>query len=182
MPAKGPRKKKKTGRPSAYRPEYVKQAYHLALLGATDADMASALDVNPSTINRWKLDHPDFCASIKRGKEEADGMVAKSLYRRALGYSHPAVKIITVARGNNGGSDVEQVPYTERYAPDTTAAIFWLKNRRPDLWRDKHDVEHSGEVKGTGVLAVPVPIDSEQWAIAAVAQQAQLIARPSIVS
>ena len=38
------------------------------------------------------------------------------------------------------------VPYTERYPPDTTAAIFWLKNRRPDLWRDKHRIEHSGQV------------------------------------
>jgi transposase-like protein len=174
-------KAKKTGRPSAYRPEFTKQAYHLALLGATDADIARALGVSDTTIDNWKRQHPEFLGSLKAGKDQADANVAKSLYRRALGYSHPAVKIITVARGGNAGSDVEEVPYTERYAPDTTAAIFWLKNRRPDLWRDKHDLEHSGEVKGTGVLAVPVPLGSEQWATTAAAQQAQLIARPSSI-
>lgn len=182
MPAKGSRQKKKTGRPSAYRPEYAKQAYHLALLGATDADLARAFSVSHATIDNWKAKHPDFLGSLKAGKEQADANVAKSLYRRALGFSHKAVKILTVAQGNNGGSVVEEVPYVEKYPPDTTAAIFWLKNRRPDLWRDKQDVEHSGEVKASGVLAVPVPITSDQWGKAAAEQQAQLTARPSIVS
>lgn len=181
MPQKGQRTKKKTGRPSSYRPEYAKQAYHLALLGATDADMARAFGVSQPTIDNWKKQHPDFLGSLKAGKEEADANVAKSLYRRALGYSHKAVKILAVAVGNNGGSEVEEVPYMERYPPDTTAAIFWLKNRRPDLWRDKQNVEHSGEVRGTGVLAVPVPIDSDQWATTAAKQQAHLIARPATV-
>lgn len=141
----------KRGRPSSYRSEYAKQAYHLTLLGATDADMARAFDVDERTINRWKEDHDAFCQSLKQGKAEADARVARSLFHRANGYSHPAVKIITVADGNNQGSHVEQVPYVERYPPDTTAAIFWLKNRRPDLWRDKQDVEHSGRVEHTQV-------------------------------
>jgi hypothetical protein len=147
MPAKKPASlKRQGGRPTLYKPEYAKQAYHLALLGATDADMARAFDVSDATIDNWKAQHSEFLGSIKRGKDEADANVAKSLYRRALGYSHPAVKIVTVARGNNMGSDVEQVPYVERYPPDTTAGIFWLKNRRPDKWRDKRDVEHTGTV------------------------------------
>lgn len=119
------------------------------MLGATDADLARAFDVAESTINLWKLHQPEFSESIKRGKDEADANVAKSLYRRALGYSHKAVKILTVAMGNNQGSQVEEVPYVERYAPDTTAAIFWLKNRRPDKWRDKQEVEHGGTVNHT---------------------------------
>jgi hypothetical protein len=126
------------GRPTAYRPEYVKQAFHLALLGATDSDLADAFDVDVSTVERWKVRHAEFRGSLKRGKAQADAMVAKSLYRRALGYSHPAVKILTLSNaGENGGSSIAQVPYIERYPPDTTACIFWLKNRRPADWRDR---------------------------------------------
>lgn len=171
MPAKG-------GRPSKYRHEFVRQAYHLALLGATDADLANAFDVRLSTVALWKRRQPEFSDALKKGKSEADANVAKSLYRRAIGYSHPAVKIIAVAQGNNQGSAVEQVPYVERYPPDTVAAIFWLKNRRPDLWRDKRDVEHSGAVDTSGVLAVPVPVGSDQWGQAAKAQQAALMSNP----
>lgn len=132
--------RKKRGQPTAYRSEYAQQAYKLCLLGATDKDLASFFSVSEATINNWKQAHHDFLESLKGGKEQADANVAKSLYRRALGYSHDAVKILAVANGNNMGSSVEQVPYIERYPPDTTAAIFWLKNRRPDVWRDKHEV------------------------------------------
>lgn len=36
---------------------------------------------------------------------------------------------------------------TKEVIPDTTAQIFWLKNRKPDDWRDKQVVQHDGEVK-----------------------------------
>lgn len=144
--SKGPGKtakkvRTKPGRPSVFKPEYSEQAYHLALLGATDSGIARALGVSDRTVDGWKTAHPEFLRSLKAGKEEADATVAKSLYQRALGYSHPAVKIITVADGNNQGSHVEQVPYTEHYPPDTTACIFWLKNRQREQWRDKMDHE-----------------------------------------
>lgn len=129
---------RKVGRPTQYRAEYADLARKFCLLGATDADLARSFEVGEATVNRWKLAHPEFCASIKAGKEEADANVAKSLYRRALGYTHPAVKIFC-----NAG-EVTEAPYTERYPPDTTAAIFWLKNRKPEVWRDKQDVEHAG--------------------------------------
>lgn len=127
---------KKGGRPSTYRPKYAKQAYKLCLLGATDAELADFFGVNERTINRWKIAHEDFCQSLKAGKQEADATVAERLYRRALGYRHRAVKIVADAK--TGTEHV--VPYTEHYPPDTTAAIFWLKNRRPEQWRDRHDV------------------------------------------
>jgi hypothetical protein len=134
--------RKSVGRPSAYRADYAEQAFRLCLLGATDIELAEAFDVTDTTINNWKHAHPEFLASIKRGKDEADAKVAQSLYRRALGYEHPAVKIAADAKT---GEHV-MVPYTERYPPDTAAAIFWLKNRQRAKWRDKQDVEHSGEL------------------------------------
>ena len=127
------------GRPSSFKPEYVEQVRKLCLLGATDPELADFFGVSISTVKNWKRAHPDFLSALKAGKLQADAEVAQRLYRRALGYSHRAVKILTVARGYNQGSDVVEHPYVERYPPDTTACIFWLKNRRPEQWRDKPD-------------------------------------------
>jgi hypothetical protein len=94
--------------------------------------------VKVSTIYCWKKAHPEFSEALKKGKTLADAEVAEKLYHRACGYSHPAVKIFQYE-----GTPVE-VPYTEHYPPDTTAAIFWLKNRQPSKWRDKRESEISG--------------------------------------
>ncbi len=128
-------------RPTAYKPEYARQARKLCLLGATDKELADFFEVSEVTINAWKKKHPAFLKSLKAGKDVADARVADKLYHRALGYKHKAVKIMAVARGNNGGSEIEEVPYVEHYPPDTTAAIFWLKNRRPEQWRDRQNVD-----------------------------------------
>jgi hypothetical protein len=137
---------KKGGRPSRYRAEFAEQAFNLCLLGATDADLARAFDVSEQTVNAWKQAHPAFLESLKKGKEQADARVARSLFRRATGYSHKAVKIVADAK--TGQEHI--VPYVERYPPDTTAAIFWLKNRRPEQWRDKQQLEHSGGIGAPG--------------------------------
>lgn len=134
--------KTKRGRPTKYLKEYCEQAYKLCLLGATDAQLGDFFEVSEQTINTWKKKHPEFLESMKRGKDVADAEMAHSLFHRGIGYSHEAVKIITVSDGNNMGSHVEKVPYVEHYPPDTAAAFIWLKNRRPDLWRDKQEIEH----------------------------------------
>jgi transcriptional regulator with XRE-family HTH domain len=126
-------------RPSSYRTEYADQAEKLCKLGATDKQIADFFGVSEQTVNNWKQAHPEFLESLRSGKELADANVASSLYQRAMGYSHEAVKIAASPTGEHVA-----VPYVERYPPDTTAAIFWLKNRRPDLWRDRHTQEISG--------------------------------------
>ena len=137
---------KKTGRPSSYRPEFAGQAAKLCALGATDSVLADFFGVADATIDNWKVAHPTFLGSLKDAKDALDAQVEQSLFRRAMGWEHDAVKIITVARGNNGGSVVEEVPYVEHYPGDTTAMIFWLKNRQPVRWRDKQELEHSGKI------------------------------------
>jgi hypothetical protein len=127
------------GRPSSYKPEYAEQAGKLCKLGATDKELADFFEVTEQTVNNWKTDFPSFFESLKRGKHEADDRVEHSLYRRALGYSHDAVKIFCSKEG-----DVTKVEYVEHYPPDTVACIFWLKNRRSDEWRDKIDIAQSG--------------------------------------
>ena len=127
--------KSNAGRPTKYRSEFAEQAYKYCLLGADDKKLAYLFEVDESTINRWKKDHKEFCESIKNGKEIADAEIASSLFHRAKGYSHPEDKIF-----NNQGVELV-VPTIKHYPPDTTAAIFWLKNRQKDNWRDKQEVD-----------------------------------------
>jgi len=129
------------GRPTAYKEEYNEQVFKLCLLGATDADIANFFEVTETTINNWKIDYPTFFESIKRGKERADATVAESLYKRANGYEHPDVDIKMYE------GEIIQTPLVKHYPPDTTAAIFWLKNRKSAHWRDKQEIEHSGGVE-----------------------------------
>lgn len=125
------------GRPTLYDPGFAVQAEKLCKLGATDLEIADFFDIHVSTLYRWKHTHPDFCDAIRRAKEVADDIVEESLFRRATGYSHEAVKIFMPA----GAPAPVYAPYTEHFPPDATAMIFWLKNRQPDKWRDRHEIE-----------------------------------------
>lgn len=148
--------KKRTGRPSSFREEYVEQVRKLCLLGAKDEEIANFFNVAVSTLSLWKTTHPEFSAALKEGKAAADSVVADSLFHRAKGYSHQAVKIMQYE-----GEPIE-VPYVEHYPPDTTACIFWLKNRRPELWRDK--TETKSDVTVTRVNVDRAPRETyEQW-------------------
>ena len=123
--------KRKPGRPSGYRPEYDAQAIKLCRLGATDKELADFFGVADSTLSLWKLKHPSFSEALTRSKDEFDAQVERALFQRALGYSHKAVKMF------QAGGEVITQDYVEHYPPDTTACIFWLKNRQKDKWRDK---------------------------------------------
>jgi hypothetical protein len=92
-----------------------------------------------------------------RRKAEADSRVERSLYERANGYTYDAVKIFMPA----GAKKPVYAPYREHVPPDTTAAIFWLKNRDPARWRDAWQVEHS---LGKYVIS-DKPMTEEQWAL-----------------
>lgn len=114
----------------------------LAKHGLTDKQMADIVGVTEQTINNWKKKDSDFFESLKEVKTIADSRVVRALFERATGYSHPEEKIF-----NDNGTPMV-VPTVKHYAPDTTAAIFWLKNRQPVDWRDKQDLEVSGKDGG----------------------------------
>jgi len=127
-------------RPSKYRPEFVTQAEKLCKLGATDLEVADFFGINVATLYRWKGEHDEFCEALKSGKEASDNRVERSLFSRATGYEHDEVDIRVVK------DRIVKTPIRKFYPPDTTAAIFWLKNRKPAEWRDKQELEHSGAV------------------------------------
>jgi hypothetical protein len=134
------------GRPTKYKAEFCVQAAKLCALGATDAQIADFFEVDEATINRWKQEHPRFCESLKNAKSEHDEKVERSLYERAMGYSHKSEKIFCQE------GEVIRAETVEHYPPDPTSMIFWLKNRQPKKWRDKQEHELSGKD------GAPVPV------------------------
>ncbi len=137
------------GRPTQYKTAFDAQACNYCLLGAIDAQLAEFFGVTEKTIANWKNAHPSFLHALKDGKAKADMLVADALYHRALGYSHPDVHI------SNYQGMITATDITKHYAPDTTACIFWLKNRDKVNWRDRH--EH--DVSGTMDFQIIIPGD-----------------------
>lgn len=129
------------GRPSKFKEEFIPQAEKLCKLGATDMEVADFFEVDVRTLYRWKGENEAFCQALKAGKDVADERVERSLYARANGYEHDEVDIRVVDKA------IVQTQIRKYYPPDTTACIFWLKNRKPADWRDKMETEHSGVIQ-----------------------------------
>ena len=142
-----------SGRPTKYKDEYAEQVKKLCDLGATDRQLADFFKVAESTINLWKLEHPEFSESLKLGKEVPNNNVERSLYNRALGYSHEMDDIRVIE------NEIVITPIIKHYPPDSTAAIFFLKNRKPKDYKDKHDVviDNTDLVKAFTDLSVSLP-------------------------
>ncbi len=129
---KAPAKKAKTvGRPTDFKDEYLIQVKRLCLLGAKDKEIAEFFNIAESTLNNWKKTIPAFMESIRAGKEDADANVTESLYKRALGYT------VTETKEEDGTNGKKSTVATKHIPGDTSSAIFWLKNRQPERWRDK---------------------------------------------
>jgi hypothetical protein len=146
--------KKAGGRPSKFTNENIRQIRLLCSDGKTDAEIAKFLKISVDTLMEWKRVHPKFSKVMVDWKVKADAKVERALYKRAIGYKYDEV---THERLKIGGSDLEdaggtQTPavkvrvVTKEVAPDVTAQSFWLRNRKPKSWRDKVDVEHSGDL------------------------------------
>jgi hypothetical protein len=135
-------KKNKGGRPKERVSDKVdfRQVAMLCEKGFTDKEIGAFYGVSEVTINNWKSDQ-EFSLALKKGKKIADQKVVKALFQRATGYETNVDKIFQYE-----GKPVV-VPTIEKYPPDPTSIIFWLKNRVPDDWREKQEIQHSGEIK-----------------------------------
>lgn len=126
--------------------------------GLSDEQIAANMGIARSTLNEWKIKFPDISDTLKRGKAVVDICVENALLKRALGYTYVETTREQVidydpATGEKVGSHLEITKeVTKEVQPDTTAQIFWLKNRKPDTWRDKRDVGVEGTIN-TGQLS-----------------------------
>lgn len=116
--------------------------------GLTDEQIAKNLGIGIRTFYEYKEKYPQFSQSLKRGKEVVDTEVENALLKRALGYTYDEETYEELSDGTSKSKTV-----TKHMPGDTTAQIFWLKNRKPGVWRDRTAVEHSGEIKGNNPFA-----------------------------
>ena len=139
----------KRGRATDYDPSFDARAAELCEGGAKDDELAEEFGVSSRTINRWKVAHPSFRQSLKDAKGVADERVKSSLYHKAMGVEYEEMqaiklKTVTYKDGKRVSEEerIELVPVKKFMPADTTAAIFWLKNRQSQAWRDIHKHEH----------------------------------------
>lgn len=106
--------------------------------GLTDEQIALKMGINVATLYRYKQSYCEICDALKKGKEIVDIQVENALFKRAMGYEYEETKIII---SEKDGKRVETVK--KQMPPDTTAQIFWLKNRKPEKWRDRVEVQNN---------------------------------------
>lgn len=142
------------GRPTDYDPSYDAIAEEMCMAGATDDQLAERFDVSQRTINRWKVAQPTFRQAIKDAKDVADERVKRCLYHKAMGIEYEELQPIKLKRvtyedGKRVKEEeyIELVPVKKFMPPDTTAQIFWMKNRKRQDWQDvqKHEHGHPGD-------------------------------------
>jgi hypothetical protein len=113
------------GRPTKFKKHMLEKAKELAAKGKTNREIAEIFEITEQTFYDWLRNNYEFSYALKEGKQEADQMVEAALFKRAIGYTLPD----------------KQLP------PDTTACIFWLKNRKPNEWSEKGDFDGDIEIK-----------------------------------
>lgn len=108
--------------------------------GLTDKEIANELGISPRTLANWKGDSLDLMQSMHNAKAVADELVEMSLFKRAVGYTYKAIKLF------QHEGEIITKEYEEHVAPDVRAAELWLRNRKPEQWREKKEVEISGSL------------------------------------
>lgn len=116
--------------------------------GLTDEQIAYNMGINVATLYRYKQSYCEICNALKKGKEVVDTMVENALLKRALGYKYTETTKQLVENPKTGKTELKVTKEIEKeMPPDVTAIIYWLKNRKPDIWKDKQNIEISGELQ-----------------------------------
>lgn len=107
--------------------------------GLTNEQISHNIGISSKTLYEWQNKYSEIRSALKKGKEVVDIEVENSLLKRALGYTYEET---TRELSKETGQLVVTKVVTKQVVPDTTAMIYWLKNRKPDLWRDKPTKEN----------------------------------------
>jgi DNA-binding XRE family transcriptional regulator len=111
-----------------------------AKVGLTDVELAKEIGIARSTLALWKKEFPEFGKILRNRKKYADDKVVQSLYKRAQGYTVVEDHVVKYK------DSYEIIRIKKHIASDPTSMIFWLKNRQPENWRDRHDINVSGNI------------------------------------
>lgn len=115
--------------------------------GLSDKQIAHNIGITQTTLYEWQKRFPELSEALKKGKEVVDREVENALLKRAMGYEYTEVTQEPVKNKDTGEVQMRVTKrVTKQIVPDVTAQIFWLKNRKPEEFRDKRDVELSGSV------------------------------------
>lgn len=116
--------------------------------GLSDKQIAMNLGIAYSTFREYRKMFPALSASLKEGKENANKQVENALFKKALGYKYEEETKELVKNEDTGELELKVVKsVTKTVHPDSTAIIFWLKNRMPNKWKsDPHKVNIDKEV------------------------------------
>ena len=110
----------------------------LARRGLSDEDIAKSIGINKATLYRWKAKSAVISDTLKEGKLVADLAVESALFKKATGFTVTDTKTTSFLDKETGELVEGKAEVTTKHVlPDTLAIMFWLKNRRPDLWKDK---------------------------------------------
>lgn len=125
------------GRPSDYTKKTAKHAFYFALLGLTDERIAEALGIDVTTFIVWKKNKPEFAQALVDGRENTHGLVVNAMFKRAVGFKYPAVKIMP---NKNDPENPIYAEYEEYMPPDVGAGKYllsvWRGKQRKDGWED----------------------------------------------
>jgi hypothetical protein len=147
-----PKKKKRLGRTPKYEtwlePDNLIRLEGWARDGLNDEQIAHNIGINVSTLYAWKVKYKDFSEALKRGKEVVDILVENALLKSAMGYKFDEVVQERIYNPETGESEIVEVKRTTKdVQPNPTSLIFWLKNRQPEKWRDKKNIDAAVEVR-----------------------------------
>jgi pyrroloquinoline quinone (PQQ) biosynthesis protein C len=142
----------KRGRKSGFSEALQSRIVALVEEGKTLEQVGEVVGVSRQTIYNWLGQHKDLLYAVREARQVADELVEAALFSRALGYSHPEEKLFA-----HEGLVVDRQSVTKHYPPDTTAAMFWLRNRQPDRWKEKTE----GDVNVNQTVNVGTMTDGE---------------------
>ena len=129
-----------------YEEDFPARVEEYASKGLTNHDISKNLGISQETFYQYVNNYPEFSESLKRGKAITDQIVESALYKNAIGYEFE--EVVTVIKiGIDGQPTPSEIKKTKKHIQgDTTAQIFWLKNRLSENWRDKKGIDHSGVI------------------------------------
>lgn len=136
--------------------------------GLTNEHIAQMVGVSAQTLYTWMNKYVDILEALKKGKDVADREIEEALFKKAKGYTLKIkkpikVKKVTFDKAGRKLSEEEKVEYADEEVhvpPDTTAQIFWLKNRKPAEWRDKREEVQETNTEAAGVIEIPMVEDN----------------------